>query len=608
MALSNQIAKKNGRDFNIVSSFNGLNEFNVFKCNTAFHPTEFTFKIDTSLGDGLPSMLLPVRPGVGGYNFVVLWDDGQRDVITNSSAPEADHTYATGGQYEIGTWGDFQTIGFNYSGGDGDKLIDVLKFGSNFNQTDSGSGVGFPDCDSFNLISASDIPPASVFLNMGSYFNGCALFNVDIGSWDTSNVTNMAQAFRNCPFNQDISSWDTSSVTTIFSCFSGNTVFNQPIGSWNTSSINTFSYAFNLATAFNQTLGGWDTSSGTEFRFMFWRASSFNDGNPTGVSSGGVGIGMDNWDMTSATNMQRMFYQSSGFNSYIGSWRFPTTGSVSMSEMFGNATSFNQDISAWNVERVTTFQDAFTSSSFNQNISSWDVSNCTNFRGMFRGTPFNQAIGTWTMTQATDLSLMFQSSAFNQDLGSWDVSGCTNMSSMFASAPSYNNGGVNGLGLGIDNWNVSSVTDFNSMFYQSSGSPRTNLYINSWNTSSATNMTNMFRQNNAFNQPLNNWDTASVTSMNNMFYQSSSFNQDISSWSIASLTNAGAMLDSSGFSTINYDLLLDSTTGWASQATIQNNVGTSFGTTQYTAGGNAEAGRNILTGTYGWTITDGGPV
>jgi len=118
----------------------------------------------------------------------------------------------------------------------------------------------------------------------------------------------------------------------------------------------------------------------------------------------------------------------------------------------------------------------------------------------------------------------------------------------------------------------------------------------------------MFRQNNAFNQPLNNWDTASVTSMNNMFYQSSSFNQDISSWSIASLTNAGAMLDSSGFSTINYDLLLDSTTGWASQATIQNNVTFSAGNAQYTAGGNAEAGRNILTGTYGWTITDGGPV
>ena len=54
--------------------------------------------------------------------------------------------------------------------------------------------------------------------------------------------------------------------------------------------------------------------------------------------------------------------------------------------------------------------------------------------------------------------------------------------------------------------------------------------------------------------------------------------------------------------------MLDSTTGWASQATIQNDVSLGVGATKYTSGGAAETGRNILTGTYGWTITDGGPV
>lgn len=607
MALSPQIAKKNGRDFATISSFNGLNEFNTYKCNSAFHPTEFTLKVDTSLGDGLSTMDLPIRGGVGGYNFVVLWDDGQRDIITNSSSPERDHTYATGGQYEIGTWGAIRTIGFQYSS-DKDKLIDVLKFGSNFNQP-PGEGVGFNNCDNFNLISASDIPPASLLQNMASYFNGCALFNVDIGSWDTSNVVTMSQAFSACPFNQDISSWDTGLVTNLFSCFAGNTVFDQPIGSWDTSSVVTFSYAFNGTSSFNQTLGGWNTSSGTAFRFMFQRASSFNDGNPAGVSSGGVGVGMDNWNMTSATDLFRMFYQTSGFNSYIGSWQFPTTGNVNMSSMFQNASSFNQDISGWNVERVNNFSSTFSGSSFNQDISGWNVSNCTNFSGMFTSTPFNQPIGTWTMTQATDLGGMFTgATSFNQDLGSWDVSGCTDMANMFGSAFSYNNGGVSGLGLGIDNWNVSSVTDFSGMFYQSSGSPKTNVYINSWNTASATNMTNMFRQNNAFNQPLNNWNTASVTTMSSMFYQSGSFNQDISAWSIASLTNASLMLNSTALNTANYDLLLDSTTGWASQATIQNGVTFDAAPAQYTLGGNAEAGRNVLTGTYGWTIIDGGGV
>ena len=36
----------------------------------------------------------------------------------------------------------------------------------------------------------------------------------DIGSWDTSNVTNMCYMFyNNKVFNQDIGSWDTSNVT-----------------------------------------------------------------------------------------------------------------------------------------------------------------------------------------------------------------------------------------------------------------------------------------------------------------------------------------------------------------------------------------------------------
>jgi len=39
-------------------------------------------------------------------------------------------------------------------------------------------------------------------------------FNQDISSWDTSNVTDMEQVFKNtASFNQDISSWQIDSLT-----------------------------------------------------------------------------------------------------------------------------------------------------------------------------------------------------------------------------------------------------------------------------------------------------------------------------------------------------------------------------------------------------------
>ena len=234
-------------------------------------------------------------------------------------------------------------------------------------------------------------------------------------------------------------------------------------------------------------------------------------------------------------------------------------------------------------------------------ITNWNVQNVWMMQQMFRNcTSFNQPLG-WTTSALQNTLEMFQgATSFNQNIGTWDMSKVTTVEEMFNGASAFNNLGSST----INNWDLSTVTTAFRMF---NGASAFNQNIPDWDLSNCTNMREMFRNATVFNGTVTNWQTQSMEDASFMF-STSAFDQDVSNWSIASLTNAsGFMSIGTPFGTTNYDLLLDSTTGWASQSTIQNNVNLST-MPQYTAGGNAEAGRNILTGTYGWTITDGGPV
>ena len=164
---------------------------------------------------------------------------------------------------------------------------------------------------------------------------------------------------------------------------------------------------------------------------------------------------------------------------------------------------------------------------------------------------------------------MFASSKYNGPLDKWDMSGCTNTSSFFSGASEFNQD--------ISGWDVSSVTSMQSMFQNAA----------------------------KFNQDIGSWDVSSVTTMQFMFQNAAAFDQDLGSWNIGLLTNASAMFTGSGLTTANYDALL---VGWAAQApNIQSGVTLSSVPCNYTIA-TAQAARDVLTGTYGWTIIDQGGI
>lgn len=68
-------------------------------------------------------------------------------------------------------------------------------------------------------------------------FEECFLFNQDLSTWNTVNVTNMDNMFAESRFNQDISMWNVSNVVDMESMFWMNHLFNQDLSQWCVSNI-----------------------------------------------------------------------------------------------------------------------------------------------------------------------------------------------------------------------------------------------------------------------------------------------------------------------------------------------------------------------------------
>ena len=79
----------------------------------------------------------------------------------------------------------------------------------------------------------------------------------------------------------------------------------------------------------------------------------------------------------------------------------------------------------------------------------------------------------------------------------------------------------------ISRWDVSSVTNMNSMFYNAQ---HFNGDLSNWNTHAVTSMSYMFQNVENFNADISRWNTQSLAFMQNMFENATSFDADITKW------------------------------------------------------------------------------
>lgn len=324
---------------------------------------------------------------------------------------------------------------------------------------------------------------------------------------------------------------------------------------------------------------------------------------------------LDGYSSVTVSSGTWLFRNSSISGGLNGSLVMP---SQNLLGAFQGASSFNEDLNNWDVSLANGITSCFLgATSFNGNIENWDTSSMTAMNNAFGG-----------------------ASAFNRDLSNWNVSSVTSFIQTFNNATGFNNGGVGGVGAGLDNWSINSNLAVNvSMYQMFFGATAFNQYIGSWSMSrvgnvtlmfsgatsfnngdaagvsgggsgvgmdrwdlgQVTNYSSMFKGASAFNQHIGGWNTRYVTTMDNMFNDATSFDQPLGSWNIESLTDATDMFTNSGLSTANYDDLL---IGWAANPIIKPNVTLSVIPVNFTPGGAAELAYNLLTGTGGWTIID----
>ena len=144
--------------------------------------------------------------------------------------------------------------------------------------------------------------------NMNYMFCGCSsLTSIDLKNFNTSNVTNMNRMFYNCSSltSIDLSSFNTSNVTNMSNMFDNcSSLTSLDLSSFNTSNVTNMEYMFrNCSSLTSLDLSVFNTSNVTNMEYMFRNCSSLTS------------LDLNNFNTSNVTNMNSMFCDCSSLTS-----------------------------------------------------------------------------------------------------------------------------------------------------------------------------------------------------------------------------------------------------------------------------------------------------
>ncbi len=314
-----------------------------------------------------------------------------------------------------------------------------------------------------------------------------------------------------------------------------------------------------------------DCTSLTALNWAHWDMSNTTTINFYGCTALGT-CDFSGWDLSNCTSVN--FRSVNLTNVNLSNWIIGSTlGSGSFQQCtFASATGLD----SWDITLLRNMSGFFINANLGTtNISSWDVSLVEYFNSTFSGT----SMGSTSLT-------------------TWDMGSALSINNMLRSSNAFTNANP----TSVAGWNVSSVVDFTQFSYITSGT----VNVTSWDTSSGVDFSYFGARSNTRNQNLTLLDFSNAQIMDNFYAHNvtitTALPYDAGQFNMSNVTSAVNMFGNNTLSSAQYDAIL---VGWAAQS-LQSGVVFSGGNSKYSPTG--AAARAILTGTYGWTITDGGPV